>query len=256
MHPILYDFGFLSLKSYGLMLAIAFFVGIYLAKREAIKEGIEGKHIDSLSFGLIISAIVGARLLHVIAEQPAYYLKHPIDIFKVNTGGLAFYGGFILAIAYSVYYCVKHKLGFLKIADIISPSIATGIMFARIGCFLAGCCYGKQCDLPWAVTFTNPLGAGETGVPLHPTQLYESFLGLAIFIILISIRKFKRFEGELFLILLIIYSVMRSFIEFFRADNRGGFASLSTSQLISIPIFIFAVYLFIKKWKESKEPVQ
>jgi phosphatidylglycerol---prolipoprotein diacylglyceryl transferase len=251
MHPIIYDFGPFSLKSYGLMLAIAFFVGIWLAKREAKKEGIDPSFIDSLSFGIIIWAIIGARLLHVIAEQPAYYWHNPLAIFKVNTGGLAFYGGFILAIAFSIYYSYRKKISFWKVADIISPSIALGLLFARTGCFLAGCCYGTHCDLPWGVTFTDPLGAGETGSKLHPTQVYEALSGLLIYFILIALRKNKRFDGYLFFVLLLLYSIARPIIEVFRADLRGGFGPLSTSQLISIPIFIFALIMIIMKWKGS-----
>lgn len=253
MHPIIFDFGWFSLKSYGLMLAIAFFTGIYLAKRQARKEGIDPGFIDYLSFGIIIFAIIGARLLHVIAEQPTYYWHNPLDIVMINNGGLAFYGGFIFAIAFSIYYCRKKKISFLKVADIISPPIAIGLMFARMGCFLAGCCYGKYCDLPWAVTFKDPMGAGEIGHALHPTQIYSSLNGFFIFLILIFMRKYKRFEGQLFFTLLLIYSVTRSLIEMLRADHRGGWGILSTSQLLSIPIFLFALYMLIAGFRKAKK---
>jgi phosphatidylglycerol---prolipoprotein diacylglyceryl transferase len=253
MHPIIYDFGSFSLKSYGLMLAIAFITGIYLAKRQAVKEGVDGNFLDSLSFGIIISAIIGARLLHVVAEEPEHYWKYPLDILKINTGGLAFYGGLIFAVGFSIYYCRRKKTGFFKIADIIAPSIALGLTFARMGCFLAGCCYGKACDLPWGVTFTNPLGAGLIGTRLHPTQIYESLASLVIFFILIVYRKHKRFEGELFAVLILTYSIARFLLEFLRADNRGSLGPLSTSQLIGIPLFIFATYLLIAKRGKKTE---
>jgi len=135
----------------------------------------------------------------------------------------------------------------------MSAPTAIGLMFTRMGCFLAGCCYGKECDLPWAVTFHDSHSAALTGVSLHPTQLYASLNGFLIFIVLMIWRKYKRFEGELFCVFLLIYSVTRSIIEMLRSDHRGGIGIFSTSQLISIPIFLIALFIIIKKRRKARD---
>jgi phosphatidylglycerol:prolipoprotein diacylglycerol transferase len=180
-------------------------------------------------------------------------LKEPLRILKLWEGGLVFYGGFIAAVLASVGYCRIHKLNFWLISDIIIPSVMIGLMFGRIGCFLAGCCFGKVCptDFAFGLTFTNPLGLGIKNAPLYPTQLLSAANALIIFLLLWSYRKHKRFHGELLGIALLVYSITRSLIEMVRDDPRGfvdlGPLHLSESQFVSLFMGLFALYILIVK---------
>jgi phosphatidylglycerol:prolipoprotein diacylglycerol transferase len=136
-------------------------------------------------------------------------------------------------------------------ADLFAPSVALGLSFARIGCFMAGCCYGKETVLPWAVTFTHPQSLARLGVRLHPTQLYEAAGCLALFLFLTWMEKKKSYEGEIFWLFLLVYSLLRFLIEFFRDDPRGFLFGtfLSTSQAIGVLLAIFSVYMLNYYWK-------
>ncbi len=233
MHPVLFHFGSLTVYTYGFLIAVGFIVGILLAKREALRVGIDPDAIMDLSFYIIIAAIVGSRLFYVITT-PDLYLAHPLEIFKIWNGGLVFYGGFIFAVA-TALICMKLKgLPVWETTDIFAPSVALGQFFGRLGCFSAGCCFGKKCDLPWAVTFRDPDSLAPVGVLLHPTQLYDAFANLIIFFLLWRLRKNKRFSGQIFWTYVPLYGIARIIVEIFRDDFRGHvfFGLFSISQVI------------------------
>jgi phosphatidylglycerol---prolipoprotein diacylglyceryl transferase len=250
MHPILIQFFGFSIHSYGVMLAIGFMIGISLAVRESQRTGVDPEKVLNLSFWILITSIVGARLFHCIVFYPEY-VREPLRIFKLWEGGLVFYGGFIGAVLASIVYCKIHKLNFWQISDIMIPSVMIGLMFGRLGCFLAGCCFGKACaaDFAFCITFKNPLGLGIKDVPLYPTQLMSAGNALIIFLLLWSYRKHKRFHGELLGIALLVYSITRFLIEIIRDDPRGfvtlGTIRLSESQFASLFIGLFALYILV-----------
>ncbi len=248
MYPILFKIGPLTIHTYGVMLAAAFFLGLALAVRQGKKEGIPPERIVDLGFYVIIAAIVGARILFIIFEF-RYYFEHPSKIFKIWEGGLVFYGGLILAVLAGIYYLRKKGLPHWKVADIIAPSGAISLTVGRLGCFSAGCCYGSPTNLPWAITFRDPDSLARLNIPIHPTQLYESLGALLIFLILVFIRKRKSFDGQLFWLFIILYSVLRFFIEIFRDEEIrrvlfGGM--LSTSQAIGIPLAVLSIYMLFR----------
>lgn len=245
MHPILFKIGSLPIHTYGVLLAAAFFLALALAVREAKKEGIPPEKIADLGLYLLISAIVGSRILFILTDLH-YYIEHPLRIFKLWEGGLVFFGGLILAIPVGIYYIKKNDLPLWKVADINAPSIAIAQAVGRLGCFSAGCCYGKPADIPWAVTFRDPDSLARLDIPLHPTQLYESSGTFLIFLFLIFMRKKKSFDGQLFWLYVLLYSIVRFFIEFFRGDEIRGMpfgSPLSTSQGIGILLAILAIYM-------------
>jgi phosphatidylglycerol---prolipoprotein diacylglyceryl transferase len=219
MHPILIDFGFFSIKTYGFFIAAAFLAGIALAVREARRQGVDSQIILDMSFYMIIGAIVGSRLFYVLTNF-TYYLTHPLDLFKVWQGGLTFYGGFILAISVCLYMIHRYRMGIWKTFDLFAPSLALGVMLGRLGCFSAGCCHGRPCDLPWAITFTHPESLALLHVPLHPVQLYASAGALITFVVLYCMRNRKTFDGQLALLWMLLYSASRSVEELFRGDVR------------------------------------
>jgi phosphatidylglycerol:prolipoprotein diacylglycerol transferase len=253
MHPILFSLGPLTVHTYGVLVAAGFLIGIAFAVRQAKKEGIPSDKIIDLGFYIILAAIIGSRLLFILVNA-GHYIANPLDIFKLWEGGLVFYGGILFAVPAGIWYVSKNRLGLWNIADIFAPSIAIGHAFGRLGCFAAGCCYGKAAaSLPWCVIFTDPNCLAPTNVALHPTQLYESAGEFINFLILVSFRKYKTFNGQVFMSYLLLYSVLRFTVEFFRGDVERGFIfqNLSVSQGISIAMFLTGVIgLSVLKWRE------
>lgn len=249
MHPILCQVGPITLYTYGLFIALGLFAGLSLALKEAKRKGVDSQFILDLVFYLVFAGIVGARLLYV-AQNSSFYRENLFRIMKIWEGGLVFQGGLILAIPLAWILIKKKKLSFWQIFDLLAPSIALGQAFGRIGCFFAGCCYGKPTNLPWAVTFTDPKTLALPNIPLHPTQLYSAAGLFFIFFILFFLQKRIKFSGQLACLYLIIDSSFRFFIEFLRGDPRGEFwGPLSPAQGICLITFFigFSFYFYLRK---------
>jgi phosphatidylglycerol:prolipoprotein diacylglycerol transferase len=172
-------------------------------------------------------------------------------------GGQVFYGGFLFAFPTCYLYLKKHGLPFLKTCDILAPGLALGESLGRIGCFFAGCCYGRPTDLPWGVTFTHPNSLAQLGVSLHPTQLYSSAAAVLMFIILVSFRRFKRAEGQVVFLYVLLYALGRLIIENFRGDERGllvaGYLTLTqTIAIVLIPVAL-GMIMYLGRSKRSSQ---
>jgi phosphatidylglycerol:prolipoprotein diacylglycerol transferase len=248
MYPILVQFGDFTIHTYGVLLAVGFLLAVFLAREEARRAGIDPNVILDLSFYILVGAILGSRLFYVLTNWPEF-AGNPLDVLKFWRGGLVFYGGLIFASLIGTWYVRKYKLTFQKIADVAAPSIALGQAMGRLGCFSAGCCYGKPTTGFWAVTFRDPDSLAPLGVPLHPTQLYESAATFGIFLALISMRRLERFQGRLLWFYLLFYSTARFIIEFYRGDPRGWAIPglLSTAQATGIPVALFGLYMILRK---------
>ncbi|HDR06747.1 MAG TPA: prolipoprotein diacylglyceryl transferase [Candidatus Coatesbacteria bacterium] len=266
MHPILFTIGPLTLRVYGLMLALSFFGGMLLAAWRARNRGIDQRHIYDLSLVILICAVVGARLFHFIFhfDQYAYHGDPWVQLLRIWDGGLMLFGGFIFALAGSVVYLWRKRLPVWKITDIVAPSVALGLGITRIGCFFNGCCYGRATDSWLGMVFPHnaavyyELRTGiPPGTPVLPTQLFESAAGFFLFGLLLFVeRKWKRFHGLLFGILIAFFGAWRLFIEEFRfrEDDMwalGGF--LSKNQVISIVILLVGVGVALWRWLADKK---
>ncbi len=264
MHPVLLRFGWFTIYSYGFMLALSFLAGIYVASRRAKRFGMDPPQVLDLSVYIILSAVVGSRLLYVVFHLDEY--RNIVDMFAIWEGGATLYGGLILAVLVSYVYAVKQRLVFLRIADVISPSIALGIMLTRIGCFLSGCCYGQATALPWGVNY--PAGcaayhyserlAQEQSVPvvaLHPTQLYASLYGLIIFLVLIFLDRRIGKTGGPFGFFLVLYGISRFALDFFRfyEENMRIFLGLTLNQILSVGLVLIGVFLLARRTKKSSK---
>jgi len=247
MYPTLFEInlGFIKipLHTYGLMIAIGFLLAIQTVRKLSVKNKVNPDLVSDLSFWLLMYGFIGGRALFVITRLD-YFVQNPIDIFKVWEGGLVFFGGLITSTAYAVYFFFKHKLSPWKMIDILSPGVVLAHAFGRLGCLGAGCCYGRPTDLPWGIKLNSELvDVTMRGVPLHPTQIYESLSLLILFSGMIYVSKHKKFEGQVGLTYFMIYPIVRSIIETFRGDSIRGFLidnMLSTSQFISILVFLAA----------------
>lgn len=245
MCPILLKIGPLSIKAYGFFLALSFLCGIYFASYRAEKRGWKKSLIIDFGFGTIISSIIGARLLYILLDFP-YYLKDPLGIFLPRgggIGGLSFHGGLFAGIIFGIIFAKKNKLKIGILADIISPALALGYSIARWGCFLNGCCFGIETKLPWGIKFP-----GEN-FPRHPVQIYDSILSFIIFLFLLKIEKYKKFDGHLFFIYLILYSISRFIMEFFRCGVSAKllFFSLTQAQILSLLIILVSLIIIKSK---------
>jgi phosphatidylglycerol:prolipoprotein diacylglycerol transferase len=258
MHPELFRIGPLVIRSYGVMLALSFIGGYFLAVKNGKKRGIPRNVIINITFISIIASMVGSRLFYVLFHLQEFRGRWGnvfVSIQKDGTVGLIgliFVFGFILAVFSSAVYMYVKKLDYLKIYDSVVPSIALGIFFTRIGCFLNGCCFGKYCELPWAVVFPRNSHAGAImgEVPIHPTQLYASLYGLLIFGILMWIDRRPKNDGVLFGTFLVLYGFFRFMTDFFRFYKNQMFLidGLQINQIISLLLLVSGLVLLYFRW--------
>jgi phosphatidylglycerol:prolipoprotein diacylglycerol transferase len=254
MCPILFQVGGFTLYAYGFFLGLGLAVAVGLSALKARKEGIHFERIIELFFYTVFSAIVGARALFVLINFD-FFRQHPWQVLRFSEGGLVFYGGLALGVPVAVFYLKWNKLPVWRWADLFTPYVALGLAFGRVGCFLAGCCYGKETSLPWGVTFTRPASLARLNVPLHPTQLYEAAACLAIFVFLTWMERRRSFGGQVFWLFVLLYAVTRFVIEMVRDDPRGFIwgGLLSTSQGLGIPLAILSVFMlfYLKRHRRS-----
>jgi len=246
MHKIAFHLGPFTVHWYGVLVAIGFLAGFWTAGRRAPRNGIKPETVLDLGFWLMIGAIVGARTLHVVSYWKEEFAGKPFtEIFMIQNGGLVFYGGLIGASAATVLYASWKKVPLWKFADALIPSLPLGHFFGRLGCLMSGCCFGKSCDLPWAVQF--PTGHETEGQKVHPVQVYEAMLNLLLYVVLELLYKRKKFDGQVFAVYLIGYSLLRGIVEIFRADYRPGeyFGVLTPGQVISIFLFGIGLALLV-----------
>jgi len=257
MFPELFSIGPLTLHTYGLLIAIGLVVGIIVTSWIGRSQGIEFQKIMDMGLIIIITGIIGSRLAYVLINF-SYYKTNPVDIIKLWNGGLVFSGGLIAVLLVMAWYARQTGNSLWQIGDLWAPAAAVGQAIGRIGCFMAGCCYGKPTDMPWGVVFTDTrslIPQDMLNIPLHPTQLYSSLSGFIIFIILMILSVKKRFEGQILLWFLILHSTGRLLVERFRGDDRGLIlgGSWTATQLLTIIILIVSVImLFILKPRKEK----
>jgi phosphatidylglycerol---prolipoprotein diacylglyceryl transferase len=252
MYPELFHLSFLH--TYGVLVAIAFLTGLWMAGHLGKQAGLNVEAVTNLGIYCALAAIVGAKLMMIIVSLPEY-VADPRRIFTLETlqAGGVFYGGLIGALGVAWWYMRKAKLPPLRTADVFAPGVALGHGIGRLGCFSAGCCWGIACHRPWAVTFTNPVANDVTGVPLntplHPTQLYEAFSEFLIFGILYWRVRRAHSPGEVIGLYLLLYSTVRFVVEFFRTHEQGNLwgGPLDTSQWISIGLFLLGAYFYFVK---------
>ncbi len=253
MFPVLFSYGPFRIFTYGFFLALAFLCAMYVAGQEAKRRGGRAEQIYDLSFYGIIAAIIGSRVLHVILEWQ-YFLAHPLDIFMLWKGGLAFQGGLIFGLLTVIFYSYRHHLALWTTLDIMAVAMPLGQFIGRLGCFMAGCCYGQECHQPWAVTFNHPETLAQAGVSLHPTQLYESFLSLGVFFFLLWFRHRQRFPGQILGTYLLLAGVVRFVVEFWRGDERGPVLLLGmpSTQVIALSLALGAALFLLWRSRAAK----
>lgn len=246
MFPELFRIGGLAIHTYGLMIAIGIILALVVVKKECQRLGVNGDKVVDILFWGIWAGIIGSRVFYIL-YFPEEFKNNFIEVFKIWKGGLVFHGGLIAAVPVVIYLFKKNNIPVTKTLDAVGLGIPLAHFFGRLGCFFAGCCYGEICYFPWAIRFTHPLTIAPKNLPLHPTQLYEAFLNLLLFIVLFSLRKKIKKTGMMFGIYLIGYGSIRFFVELFRGDPRGIYLNFSTAQWISFAFVIGGIFFLVKK---------
>src|SRR5437763_4259746 len=241
--------GELTIYTYGVLLAAAYLLGLKLAMVRAQARGLDAAKVIDLGIYIIISALIGAKLLPVVTDFRTFQ-SDPRELLTLARSGGVFYGGLILAVGVALWYIHRAGLPLWTTCDAFAPGIALGHVIGRFGCFFAGCCYGKPTSVPWAITFTDPFAAANVGtplnVPLHPTQLYEAGAEFLILIVLLATEKAgRKFAGRTFWLYMLLYAISRYVIEYYRDDPRGTVGPFSTSQFISLILAPLAVGMLV-----------
>ena len=273
MRPVLVYLPFhLPIYSYGVMLGLSLIVGWYIVLGLCERDGMDREKMGTLYVWTAVSSVSGARLLYVLTNLERF--DHFFDIFKVWQGGLVAYGGFLGGFLFGIGYCTVHRIKLLAWADCVVPSLGTGLAITRIGCLLFGCDFGAPIPdgsvaLKWAVQFPRDSPAfveqvkhgllaasAAKSLPIHPTQIYESAVGLALFGLTMLVRRYRTFSGQMLIAFTMGYAVLRFYLETLRADEqRGEIGPLSTSQFIGILTFLAAGALyFVLRAHQKRHP--
>jgi len=253
VHPVLFDLGPVTVYSYGFMIALGVIAGVYYMARRGKKEvGLTFDQANALFVYIFIAALIGGKFF-LFFEDPSHYVEKPARL--LSGRGFVFYGSFLFAIPTMLWFFRKHKLDTWKMLDVMAITTCLVHIGGRLGCFLAGCCHGLPTDSFLGVAFSDPLCmADPKDTPLHPTQLYEAGFILIVMVVLFGIRDRKRFDGQLFMMYLMLYAVGRFVIEYFRGDVERGLlfnGLVSHSQLIAFTVLILSSVIYYRRLQRS-----
>jgi len=263
MFPILIKIGPVTIHTYGFMMALGVAFGLWFLFSQAKKYDLDASKLIDMAFYTIIISLIGAKIVLLVSNF-SYYTKYPKELFSLARSGGVFQGGLAFGIVFAIWYLRKQKISVWRTADLVGPALALGHGFGRIGCFSAGCCYGRACEMPWGVSFHNDYSHELTGItqntPLHPTQLYEALLNFLNFGVLFFFLRRKKFDGQIFCLYIINYSIIRYIVEFYRGDhpvtaylfhNASPYLSVSYPQVFCLVGLVGGLILFfiLKKKK-------
>ena len=258
-HPV-------PIYAYGVMLGTSLILGWFLAMRFAKQDGIPTDDAAAIYMWTAVWSIIGSRVLYVLTNI-SIFAADPVEIIKINNGGLVAYGGMIGGLLCSIYQCRKRGIPLLQWAAASAPSVVLGTGITRVGCLLFGCDFGARSDVPWAIRFPKGSPAWHRHVdlyglpsdalksfPVHPTQVYETLVGLGLFAVLLLVRRYRRFSGQVFVAWVIGYGILRPLIEIVRDDDqRGNVGPLSTSQFIGIASVVLALGLLVHLVRKARQ---
>ena len=238
MHPVLFKIDNFAVYSYGVVIAFSIFLTSFLILHHGRKEGLSEETLLNIIFLIIVSGLFGARLLHILVHF-SYYFRHPLEVIAIRHGGMAVQGGVIFGLTAGILFLRRTNLPTLKVLDLLALYFPLGQAIGRLGCFLNGCCYGKETNFFLSVRFPFD------NVSRHPTQIYYCLSNLFVFLVLFFLWKGKRKNGTILLIYFMLYSISRYGIDFLRGNLEPLFLSLYPTQVISFFIFLIAGGFFI-----------
>lgn len=254
MHPILFRIGGMTVHTYGTLLAVGILLALWLSQRRAPAAGLDPDRVWNLGVYMVLGALGGAKVWLVLADWE-FYRANPGEIFSLGTlqAGGVWYGGLLTALVIAIFYTRHNKMKFLPLGDVYAAPLILGHAIGRLGCFSAGCCWGKPTTRPWSIVFhseyAHQLVGTPLGIHLHPTQLYESAANVVIFFILLRVGARQKFTGQVFGTYLLLYGIARGTIEFFRGDPGRTMLfgnTVSIMQIVSLGLMAAGTWLLLR----------
>ena len=244
MYPVLLQLGNFELRSFGVIVALSFFIGLWLSTKEAVRRGLDPRLIHDFALYALIGGTIGARVYYVFFSAPAYYLENPWEILAVWRGGIGVIGSIVGGFLVALWYCRKKGISFWQLADTLVPGIALGQTVGQFACLLNGDSYGRPTDLPWAITYTDPRSLAPLNIPLHPIEIYEMVAYFLVFLLIWKVREKTDVPGHAFLTYLGGYGVARFVVEFFRGNPAIFAWGIPAAHVFSSLMVLGAIYVF------------
>ena len=241
MYPILIQLGTFELRSYGVIVALSFLLGLWLSAREAKRKGIDPALVQDFALYALLGGIIGARIYFVLFSNPAYFLQNPWQIVAVWHGGIGIIGALIGGLATALWYCRRKKLSFWTFADTLAPGVVLAQAAGIFACLLNGDSYGKPADLAWAITYTDPRSMAPLNISRHPVEIYELAAYLLVFLLVWQTRKKYKTAGFAFLTYLAGYGAARFSVEFFRGNPAIFAWGIPAAQVFGVALLLLAV---------------
>jgi len=241
MYPVIVQLGTFELRSYGIIVALSFLLGLWLSAREAKRNGLDPVLVQDFALYALLGGIIGARLYFVVFSNPAYFLQKPWEIVAVWHGGISIVGALLGGFLTALWYCRKKQLPFWRFADTLAPGVALGQAAGVIACLLNGDSYGKRADVAWAITYTNPRAMAPLNVPLHPVEIYEMAAYLLVFLLVWQTRGKTKTPGFAFLTYLAGYGAARFAVEFFRGNPAIFAWGIPAAQVFGVMLVLAAI---------------
>ncbi|MEX2198034.1 MAG: prolipoprotein diacylglyceryl transferase [Burkholderiales bacterium] len=241
MYPVLVQLGTFELRSYGIILALSFFLGLWLSAREAKTRGLDPALVHDFAFYALLGGIVGARIYYVVFSNPAYFLQKPWEIVAVWHGGIGIIGALAGGLLAALWYCRKKQLSFWRFADALAPGVALGQAAGVVACLLNGDSYGRPANVAWAITYTDPRAMAPLNVPLHPVEIYEMAAYLLVFLLVWQTRDKYKTPGFSFLTYLAGYGAARFAVEFFRGNPAILAWGIPAAQVFGVVLVLAAM---------------
>ncbi|NCC51387.1 MAG: prolipoprotein diacylglyceryl transferase [Spartobacteria bacterium] len=256
MHQICFHIGSRPIYWYGVMVACGFLLAVVHWSLLGRKQNLPAGFGSDLGFWVMLSGILGARIAYVLANLPEF-ISHPVSIIRIDEGGLVYYGGFICALFAIILFARIKKLPVWGLGDFVITGLPLGHALGRLGCFLNGCCFGCQTQLPWGISFPEDSAPWYRygAAALHPTQLYETLFNLALYAFLLWVYARRKRDGSIVALYLLIYPVFRFLVEFVRGDERMIYVGLTLAQLTSLALFATGLILWVLLPKKVHNPL-
>ncbi|MFQ5684479.1 MAG: prolipoprotein diacylglyceryl transferase [Candidatus Binatia bacterium] len=253
MYPILFQLGSFEVRSYGIIVTLAFFTALWLSAKEAQKKGLDPSLIQEFAFYALFWGVIGARIYFILFSNPAYFLQNPWEIPAVWHGGIGIIGAILGGLIAALWYCRKKNISFLRFADVLAPGIPLGQTVGQFACLLNGDSWGKPTDLPWAITYTDARSLAPLNVSLHPIEIYEMFAYFLVFLFVWRTREKYQTDGFAFFTYLVAYGVARFSVEFFRGRPAIFAWGIPAAQVFGVAMILASVTGFLLLGRSQEE---
>src|SRR3990167_4571896 len=251
MYPVIVQLGTFELRSYGIIVALSFLLGLWRSTREAKQNGLDPAVVQDFAFYALLGGIIGARLYYVVFSNPAYFLQKPWEIVAIWHGGIGIIGALLGGSLAALWYCRKKQLSFWRFADTLAPGVALGQAAGIVACLLNGDSYGRPADVAWAITYTDPRALAPLNIPLHPVEIYEMVAYLLVFLFVWQTREKFKADGFAFLTYLAGYGVARFSVEFFRGDPTIFAWGIPAAQVFGVALILVSLACFYLLGRKS-----